>query len=208
MGCGPSSPSAKLNTLCAAPTRFQSPDPARVRDLLADPLMDVEYRDRFGRTSLELAARHGHTDAARQLINAKASLEGKCKPESATVLVLAAFAGHAEIVKALVEAGADKEAVDGNNCTAIGGAAMRGKADVIKVLIDAGANKEAPCQGLATLPGNKAHTDRSGSINQTVTYGFTPLTTAASSGHLEAIKMLCEKGAEIEAADVDVLLFE
>ena len=129
MGCGASSPSAKLNALCTAPTRYQSPDPARVRDLLADPLMNVEYRDRFGRTSLQLAAQHGHTDAAKQLINAKASVEDK-------FLFLAAGGGHAEIVKALIAAGADKEAVDKDAafpCTAIGVAAFTGKAEVVKV---------------------------------------------------------------------------
>ena len=54
----------------------------------------------------------------------------------------AARIDHADVVKILVDAGADKEAKDKNEHTPLYIAAVRGHTEVVRILIEAGAYKE------------------------------------------------------------------
>ena len=75
--------------------------------------------------------------------------------------------GHAEVIKMLLAAGADKDVAYKDGFTLLHLAAQNGQADVIKMLLAAGANKEEA---------NKN--------------GCTPLYLAARNGHAEVIERL------------------
>ncbi|MDR3285053.1 MAG: ankyrin repeat domain-containing protein [Holosporales bacterium] len=97
-----------------------------------------------------------------------------------TPLHNAASGGNLEIVKVLLEAGANKDAIYNSyyGITPLHGAAFRGHTKVVKVLLKAGADKDAK--------GND---------------GCTPLHRAASEGQVEVVKVLLAAGANKDAKD-------
>ncbi|WP_243708622.1 ankyrin repeat domain-containing protein [Actinomadura sp. GC306] len=60
-----------------------------------------------------------------------------------TLLMLAAYHGHAGTVRALLARGADPDVRNGRNQSAIAGALFKGADDVVTVLRDAGADLDA-----------------------------------------------------------------
>ena len=60
----------------------------------------------------------------------------------ATALILAAQSGHVEVVRLLLEAGADKDVADDDGATALMEAAYRGHVEVVRLLLEAGADKD------------------------------------------------------------------
>ena len=59
-----------------------------------------------------------------------------------TLLMLAAYHGHATTVRVLAERGADVDAVNDRGQTPMGGAVFKGYADVVEVLLAAGADPD------------------------------------------------------------------
>ena len=97
-----------------------------------------------------------------------------------TLLSFAAGEGHDDIVRLLLEKGAEIEVKDWNyHYTPLSGAAMNGHEAVVKLLLEKGAEIEVK--------------DR--------VYSFTPLLWAAENGHEAVVKLLLEKGAETEVKD-------
>ena len=90
-------------------------------------------------------------------------------------LGLAAFFGHAEIVRLLLTRGADVNLASRNSArvTALHGAVTRGAADIVRVLLERGANPNVRQEG-----------------------GFAPLHSAAAAGHEGIVRLLVEHGAE------------
>ena len=59
-----------------------------------------------------------------------------------TLLMLAAYHGHAETVEALVALGADPDRTNDRGQSPLGGAVFKGEGDVIRVLLAAGADPD------------------------------------------------------------------
>jgi ankyrin repeat protein len=93
-----------------------------------------------------------------------------------TPLSIAANNGHHEILKLLIENGADINYTCYEGWTALYSAVFFGRLEVVKLLIEHGADIDKP-------------TDN----------GWTPLHTAAFSGHIDIAKLLIENGADIRA---------
>ena len=91
----------------------------------------------------------------------------------------AATEGNAEMVKRLIDAGADVES-EMYGVTALIRAATRGYEDVAKVLVDAGANVDVKAE-----------------------YDTTALMSAAYSGHADVVKVLIDAGADVNAKNSD-----
>ncbi len=106
------------------------------------------------------------------------SLDGWKYDNGNTPLYFAARGGSAEAIRALVERGANIEAVNNNGNTPLHVAAFNGRVEAILALLEGGANIEA--------------------VNN---YGKRPLHIAAIYGRVEAIRALLEGGANIEAID-------
>lgn len=94
-------------------------------------------------------------------------------------LLIAAFKGRTETVKALLAKGGYANAKDDGDMSALMGAARNGHHETVKVLIAHGADVNA------TLPG----------------MGDTALILAARHGHLEVVKLLLAHGADVNAAE-------
>jgi ankyrin repeat protein len=98
-----------------------------------------------------------------------------------TLLGTASYYGRPEIVRLLLDRGAevDKGGSD-NGVTPLYAAVLKGHPEIVKMLLDKGAQVDKPRNN-----------------------GETPLYTASDKGHLEIVKLLLEKGAQVNKANND-----
>lgn len=91
----------------------------------------------------------------------------------------AAVKGHAQLMKDMVERGADVNARDADECTALMRAAQNGHTDAVKFLLSAHAEVDARDK-----------------------YGWTPLMYAVKNGDTEIARILIAQGAELGARNI------
>ena len=143
---------------------------------------DIDAFDNGEMTPLFVAALFDHLGAALALLAAGADVCLKCGTYKSPVVQVAAQQGSVDIVRAVIEHGADVNAADTHQQSALHLATRCNKAGAIDVLVEAGANIEA----------------------RTVS-GFTPLHAACFHLNLEALLCLLKHGATVNAQD-DTLL--
>ena len=95
-----------------------------------------------------------------------------------TFLCVASIKGKIEIVRALIEAGADINKVDGYKSAPIHYACIKGKINTLRVLIEAGAD-----------------------VNKVDERGRTSLHIASGEGDIPMVNMLIEAGADVNIVD-------
>jgi ankyrin repeat protein len=91
-----------------------------------------------------------------------------------TPLIYAAIFGHVEVVRVLLEGGADVESANAYRSTALHQAAWNGHLEVCRLLLDWGAKVDAVDE-----------------------WKDTPLHVAAWAGHLSVVKLLVARGADV-----------
>ena len=109
-----------------------------VKRMLRMKSIDVEARrggEEDGWTCLMTAARNGHLDICRLLIDKGAHLEAK-DIIGWTPSQLASWEGHIEIVRLLCDHGADVEARGENGCRPLQTAALKGHFSIVKELFE------------------------------------------------------------------------
>ena len=100
------------------------------------------------------------TEKVRTLLNAGADVNGRLSMTGDTALHWAAYYGSIDIIKLLLEKGADVNAVNGARETPLNSAARGNHADIIKFLISKGANVDsaiAASEALAAQYPNPQH---------------------------------------------------
>ncbi|KAL8850379.1 MAG: hypothetical protein Q9221_004699 [Calogaya cf. arnoldii] len=106
--------------------------------LLANAGVDLDYQDDQGETALHLAARFGHVECARVLIEGSGSQQANIELAENlfgwTPLFVASVEGHLRIVELLVDAQADIDKADTSGWTAQEHAALRGHIDIAEKL--------------------------------------------------------------------------
>ncbi len=156
-------------------------DSAEVSELLKRPDVNVDARDEYGNTSLNQAALFGDFPIVSAFLSAGANLHIAGK-HSGDALCCAASGGHTEVMKKLLECGANPNAGEnggaGVHLSSLLNAAMNGHGESVRLLIEHGANPDAPSHGL------------------------TPLIMAAYDGHYETVELLLKAGADTNYKDV------
>ncbi len=108
--------------------------------MLVDAGVDINWQDHTGETALHVAARFGHTECAKILLQGtdeqKADLELAEKSFAWTPLHIAAVDGHLPVARLLVEAGADVTKMDSSGWTAKEHAALRGHLPIARLLLE------------------------------------------------------------------------
>ena len=141
----------------------------------------IDAQSQSGATALIWSA----TDLAkvRLLIDHGANVNLATKRRRTALLVAAMSAPSADIVKLLIEKGADPKAMDFLRTTSLRAATLGNDTETIRMLIDAGVDVNA-----ADLP------------------GITPLMMAAGwNGNTRAVQMLLAKGANANAVSLPVM---
>jgi ankyrin repeat protein len=87
-------------------------------------------------------ARTGATDALRAYVAAGVS-PNLSNTQGDTLLMLAAYHGHAATVRALLAGGADPNRCNDRGQSPLAGAVFRGEDEVVRVLVDGGADPAA-----------------------------------------------------------------
>jgi ankyrin repeat protein len=136
---------------------------------------DPDAEDRFGATSLNLAAWRGFEGVVDALLDQGAGL-GVGGPLAEMNTAFAARKGLERLFLDLVDAGASLEIRTETGGSLLHGAAEGGSEEIVALLLD---------RGLSV-----AETDR---------YGWTPLHYAAERGRLQVSELLISRGAEVNA---------
>ncbi|KAG1673305.1 hypothetical protein FOA52_002585 [Chlamydomonas sp. UWO 241] len=169
-------------------------DVAALRLLLpsADPDIAVAT-DEYGSTALMIAARNGHAEAMRLLLDRKPANAGAmlvaADGHGRTPLVMAAAGGHVDAMRLLLEhpfadAASMLETPDSRGRTALTVAAMHGHVDAMRLLVD------HPSANPADL------------LMRTDSHGDTALMLAAWRGHVDAMLLLLDHPAANSSAMV------
>jgi ankyrin repeat protein len=128
-------------------------------------------------TPLMIASENGYLRIVKRLIDAGADVNAQYDGSNTALLYAIIGGGHIEIVRELIKAGADVNAKNKVGLTPLHCAA-RDHPEIAKILIEAEAN-----------------------VNAVLTIDWsedpTALMTAVSNGHIEVVKMLLERGADV-----------
>ena len=174
---------------------------------------EVEYSQRSPTqiTGVHLAAYFGVDNAVQFLI-------GSNNPDSndsygRTPLSWAAQNGHVEVVRLLLDRGADITAAGSGGETPLYCASWYGHIEVVRLLLDRGADiTAADSDGWTPLSCASWYghieivrllLDRGADITAANSDGWTPLYCASRNGHIEVVRLLLDRGADITAADSD-----
>ena len=131
--------------------------------------------------------------------------------ELGILVLFAASEGRSEIVKALIDAGADVNVKNKKGQTALIVATREGRSEVVKILLAAGANVNAKQNRYQTAFMVAVIENRPKIAKMLLAAGanvgardgrnMTPLMVAASEGHTEFVQMLLAAGADVNLKD-------
>ncbi|CAD5123429.1 DgyrCDS11779 [Dimorphilus gyrociliatus] len=145
-----------------------------------------------------------------QSVTPKIDVDAQTESNHDTALTLACAGGHSELVKLLLQRGANIEHKDKKGFTPLILAATAGHAEVVDILNNHGADMEAQSERTKDTPLSLAC---SGGRMEVVEYllskgankehrnvsDYTPLSLAASGGYVNIIRLLLSHGAEINS---------
>ena len=157
--------------------------------------VSVNICDQSGNTPLRKASVNGNIQIVRELLAAP-HIFVNAMPSAVThgyngleftdqvvgtPLFWSAMYGRLEVVRALIEAGADVNAKTNNDVSPLYMCAQEGHLEVARALIEAGAD-----------------------VNAKGKYDRTPLHSSAEYGHLEVARLLIDNGADVNAKEDDM----
>jgi ankyrin repeat protein len=172
-------------------------------------------RPKYSDAAVTQAAMEGKMSVIKQAI-ADGNALSAVNFEGFSALHTAAFGGHLEIVKLLLENGAaaDQRSEGNKSMTALHTAAYNGHTEVVRFLLDKGIpvddrDGEGKSALIHAASGPFPATvqlliDQGADVNLTdKTEGFTALMMAAAEGHLDVVKLLMKSGADPLIVDED-----
>ncbi len=139
--------------------------------VLLDSAANIAAKDDAGESVILKAAREGHARVVTLL------LQRGAYPDPRAVR-WAAAGGHLDVVKLLLDCGADANSTNEAGVTALMRAALMGHPQVVSLLLDSGADVEAKDQE-----------------------GWPPLILVCREGHTDVARLIIEIGADVNVKD-------
>jgi ankyrin repeat protein len=159
-------------------------------------------KDNRGDPPLSLAARQGHCEMVKKLLETGADINGYGK-HYGSALQIASFIGHTQVVKTLLDKGADINVQGGHFSSALQAASAGGHKQVVKVLLDKGADVNARGGSYGNAMHASAYGGHTEMLDLLITncgisqlqdyYGRTLLWWAAAGGNTATIEALIHK---------------
>ena len=186
---------------------------ADVVQLLIDAGADVNAIERNGQTCFFLAVGHGHTDIVRYLVGLPEVDLRDQGSKNYLALHLAVQKKHADVVKILIDAGADIEGKH-SGCSPLQSACDSGVLANVKLLVEAGADVRAIHSEGTTCLMRASHDGQTDivrylaslpavDLNRHGLDNYTSLHFAVKEKHADVVQVLIDAGADIQAKDCD-----
>lgn len=164
--------------------------------------------------ALQLAAKEGHVDVVKLLVEAGAAIDRKVTHEELDMvdtcaLQLACDSARTGVVEYLLEQGANPNAGGGPFTNPITAAVRKSHLDILKLLLKApgieinvtgGEDQSTPLINAATFMSKEAVQlllDQGAEINAVNPAGDSALVMAAWKGEKDCVELLCDRGAEV-----------
>jgi len=158
---------------------------------------DVKAKAKNGWSPLLAAASNGHTEVVKLLLDKGADPNAK-GADGSTALIFAANYGHAEVVRVLLDKGVAVNIRNSGGATALLEAAANMHSEVVKLLRAHGAEMTLTS---AAMLGDRDEVQRlieaGADLNAMEGEGWTALRGSACQGHIEVVRLLLDKGAQI-----------
>jgi len=183
-------------------------DKRLVRKLLAAGA-DPDMVDALGQPPIFIAAMHGDQAILKSLLDYGANIHGYASIDKSTALHIAANRGYVQLVKFLIENGANTRLKTNENFTPLDAAAVGGHATIIDILVAAGAELNPDSDPgnilleIAIKKGYEQVAERlvklGSDVNAVDNNGITLLQYAAFLGHTNMVRLLVSHGAHINS---------
>ena len=167
-----------------------------------------------GATPLMIAGNMGNYPCAELLVKAGADVNIVSKRLQETALICAAYKSPTKLVQLLLEKGANVNAVNQGNWTALHKAVVNGRGETARLLIKAGADVKIRTTSNGSVLGSMDFSnddecvktectllEAGASVNETDSCGRTALMNAVSRGNLKSMKLLLQRDANINLRD-------
>lgn len=151
-------------------------------------------------TALQAAPKGGHIDAMKLLLRKGADVNAHARARGGTALAAAARGGHIEAMRLLLSNGAHVNQAGGWAMTPLQSAAQGGHLDALSLLLNRGADVNAPGElnrsPVRQSAGEGDFLASSADANEP-RWVMTALQGAARGGHLDAMILLLDNGADV-----------
>ena len=177
--------------------------------------LDVDIRDRRGRTSLHCATVSGHANAMQSLLEHGANVNAVCNKNYTSLQYAVIWEQPLEVLRTLLLNDANTEARSSHNATPLHNAAMKNSKETALLLLGYKADvdaKDVHCATPLHYAAERNHAsiiqhllDHGAEIDAKTQDGATALYLAAENGGEEAVTSLLSDGANVEIGNEERL---